>query len=126
VTRVVHAPIGDVGDALTILDAGRRLYAALSRDGTYWHVVSPLQADRLDAEGNVVRAAGALSCICKGATFHGTCYQQMNAEAFEAGDFRLAAPILAPPDWARADLSAGVATFDAPVGAGHAVQAERG
>src|SRR6185369_17638251 len=65
-TGVVHAPIGDVGDALTILDAGRRLYAALSRDGTYWHVVSPLQADRLDAEGNVVRAAGALSCICKG------------------------------------------------------------
>jgi len=124
-TGVVHAPIGDVGDALTILDAGRRLYAALSRDGSYWHVVEPLQADVLGLDAGVIRPAGRLGCRCKGATFHGTCYRVEQAEAFEVGDLRQAAPILAP-DWARADLSAGVATFDAPVGAGEAVEAHRG
>lgn len=125
-TAVVSVPIGGLGDAIVVLDRERRLYAAQSRDGSYWHVVSPLQADRLDADGNVVRAAGELSCICKGATFHGTCYLVMTAQAIERAD---ASGITRPPELGpdpRAAIEAGVATFDAPAGAGEMVEATRG
>lgn len=123
-TRIVSMPISDLDDALVVLDRGRRLYAAQSRDGSYWHVISPLQVDRLNSDGEVLRAAGALGCICKGATFHGACYQQLNAEALEAAN-----PIpFIEPDWLtpRAALEAGSATFDAPAGAGEMVEAWRG
>lgn len=126
-TGIVHAPIGDVGDALTILDADRRFYAGLSRDGTYWHVIEPLQADVLGVDAEVIRPAGLLSCRCKGATFHGSCYRVEQAEAFEAGDARQATRALSP-DWLipRAALEAGSATFDAPAGAGDLQEAYRG
>lgn len=125
-TRIVSLPIGDLADAFVLLDSNRRLYAALSRDETYWHVVSPLQADRVDGDGNILRAAGQLSCVCKGATFHGTCYQVMTAEAIERAD---ASGITRPPELGpdpRAALEAGSATFDAPAGAGEMVEAWRG
>jgi hypothetical protein len=83
--ELVHAPIlVDVGQALVVLDEGRRLYAALSRDGSYWHVVQP-GFELTDGDGNVVRAEGELVCSCKGGTFHGRCYRIDQAKAFEAG-----------------------------------------
>lgn len=111
---IVHAPIGEVGDALVVLDASRRLYAGLSRDGGYWHVVGPSQVDAIDADGNVVRPAGSLECRCKGFTFHGSCYRANQAEAFEAGQ----ADRAAAPAWMQDD--------DSPVGAGEMVEASRG
>lgn len=102
-------------DALTILDARRRTYAALSHDGTYWHLISPFAGD------------GELVCTCAGGRQHGRCWRLDQAIAFEAGDARQASPALIP-SWhlPRASLDAGTAVFDAPEGAGHSVQAERG
>lgn len=128
---IVHAPIGAVGDSLTILDAERRLYAGLSREGDYWHVIEPLQVALVDGDGNVIRPVGELACRCKGATYHaGTCYRANQAIAFEAGDAGQATHALTPPSWhapdPRAALEAGAAVFDAPVGAGDAVESYRG
>lgn len=67
---LVFRPIGPVGDALVVLDAHRRLYAALSHDGAYWHVVSP-------DEG------GILGCSCAGARFRGTCWRLEEAKGYE-------------------------------------------
>lgn len=114
-TGVVYRAIGEVGDALTILDASRRTYAGLSRDGQYWHLIAPFAG-----------VEGVLVCTCKGGRTHGRCWRMHQAIAFEAGDARQASPAFARPSWARASLDAGVASFDAPVGAGHSVQAERG
>ena len=82
---LVHRPIGPVGDALVVLDADRRLYAGLSRDGAYWHAVHPAPVDLADANGGVVRRAGELVCTCKGSAFRGTCYRTAQAEALEGG-----------------------------------------
>ena len=111
---LVFASIAERSGALVILDAGRRLYAGLSRDGSYWHVVSPSQVDSIDADGNVTRPAGQLACICKGFVFRGSCYRTQQAAAFEAGD----ADRLAAPSWMR--------DYDASVGAGESVEASRG
>lgn len=109
----MHRPIGPVGDALVVLDMERRLYVGLSRDEAYWHVVAPLPVDLVDANGTVLRRVGALSCSCPGGTYRGTCYRTSQAIAFEAGRG------LPDPAW-RAE------GFDAPVGAGEAVEASRG
>lgn len=111
---LVFASIAAQTGALIILDAGRRLYAGISRGDDYWHVVSPSQVDQIDLDGNVVRAAGFLACICKGFIFHGRCYRSEQAEAFEAGQ----ADQAAMPRWAG--------DYDAPVGAGESVEASRG
>lgn len=85
-TSVSYVRLPDDPDALVVLDATRRVYAGLSRDGGYRHVVSPLQVDVTDVEGEVVRRAGELGCICKGAIYRGgRCYWVESAEAFEAG-----------------------------------------
>jgi len=110
---LVYRQIGDVGDALVVLDMSRRLYVGLSRDGTYYHVVAPLPVDLVDVNGTVLRRVGTLACTCPGGTYRGTCYRQQQAEAFEAGHG------LPDPAW----LAEG---FDAPVGAGEAVEASRG
>lgn len=44
-TSLVYVGIAGHGDALVVLDASRRLYAGLSRDAGYWHVVHPAQVD---------------------------------------------------------------------------------
>ena len=122
---LVHAPIGPVGDSLVVLDAGRRLYAGLSREGEYWHVVQPARAGdpRVTAEPPLA-AVGDLVCTCRGGVFHGTCYRTDEAKAWERAD----ASGIRRPVWAlpREALEEGTATFDAPVGAGEGVEASRG
>jgi hypothetical protein len=83
--------IDDVGQTLVVLDEERRLYAGLSRDESYWHVVAPLQLEILGRDGEVIRAIGQLSCRCKSGVVRGTCYRVVEAEAIEA----------AGPSWMR-------------------------
>lgn len=83
---LVFRAIGAVDGALVVLDAARRLYAGLSRDGAYWHAVHPAAVDLVNADGAVIRAAGQLVCGCKGSAYRGTCYRVEQAEAFEAGN----------------------------------------
>lgn len=95
---LVFASIAERSGALVILDAGRRLYAGLSRNGSYWHVVTPSQVEiHHDETDEVIRGIGQLFCTCKGGTFHGSCYRLEQAVAFEAGD----ADRLAAPAWMR-------------------------
>lgn len=96
-TGVVHLSLGEVGDALVVLDARRRVYVAASRDGSYLHVVHPRGFELTDSDGNVVGVADDLVCGCKGGTFKGHCYRQEQAEAFEAGQ----ADMAAAPSWLR-------------------------
>lgn len=84
-TAVQYVGIALAGNDLVVLDANRRLYAGLSRDGAYWHVVSPALEDLVNADGAVIRAAGQLTCRCRGGLYRGTCYRVEQAEAFEAG-----------------------------------------
>jgi DNA (cytosine-5)-methyltransferase 1 len=104
-TRIVHLAIAFEPDTLVILSASRRTYAALSRDGSYLHVVQPLQVELVAEDGTVLQRVGSLTCSCKGGQFRGACYQVARAEAFEAGQG------LPDPAW----LAEG---FDAPSGAG--------
>ena len=120
-------PIGAVGDPLIVLDAERRTYAGLSREGDYYHLVRPIRDDEPGvAEGNVV--AGELTCCCAGAIYHGRCYRIDEARAFERS--LVSVPRDQRPSWAgpdpRAALLAGAATFDAPAGAGDSVESFRG
>ena len=66
---LVFRPIGPVNDALVVLDANRRLYAALSHDGAYWHVIQPRD--------------GALACSCAGFAYRGTCWRLEEGRAYE-------------------------------------------
>ena len=109
---LVFRPIGPVDDALVVLDSNRRLYAGLSRDGSYWHVVQPAQVDLVNADGATARSAGQLVCGCKGGAFRGTCYRVEEAEAFEG-----------TRDAAATSLTL---VLDSPAGAGEAVEAFRG
>lgn len=113
-TGVVYRSLGDIGEALVVLDGTRRVYVAASRDGSYLHVIHPRGFEQLDGDGNVVGAAEDLVCGCKGGTFHGTCYRLQQAVAFEAGE----ADRAAAPAWMQ--------DYDAPVGAGELVEASRG
>jgi hypothetical protein len=90
---LVYIGITSAGDELVVLDAARRLYAGLSRDGAYWHVVAPAVEDMVNAENAVIRSAGQLTCRCRGGLYRGTCYRVVEAEAFEAGQL---APIHGP------------------------------
>lgn len=85
-TGPVHAPIHVEGPQLHVLSAQYRLYAGLSRDESYLHVVHPAGFDQLDTDNNVVHRAGDLVCHCKGATYAGHCYRQRQAEALERGE----------------------------------------
>jgi hypothetical protein len=112
-TRIVHLAIAFEPDDLVIASASRRTYLAVSRDGSYLHCVHPLPVDLVDADGTVIRRVGTLTCTCAGGTFRGECYRTKQGAAFEAGQG------LPDPAW----LAEG---FDAPVGAGEAVEASRG
>lgn len=107
-TGLVFRPIGPVGDDLVVLDANRRLYAGLSRDGAYWHAVHPAPVAMVNSDGATVRDAGQLVCTCAGSAFRGTCYRVEQAEAFEGA--RPGTPFIT----------------DSPWGAGEAVEASRG
>lgn len=127
-TRVVHVGYELQTEQLVIVSARLRIYAALSRDGTYAHLIRPARSTDLRVVEGRARV-GDLMCDCIGSATHGRCYQQMNAEAFERADHEA----LGRPDWADPDprdaIAAGVATFDAPdepAGAGYGVEAGRG
>lgn len=66
---------------LWVLDLDRRTYAALSRDGSYWHLIRPRRAE--DAQAGAWREVGVLMCNCAGAQRHGRCYRVEEAEKFE-------------------------------------------
>jgi hypothetical protein len=76
-------PIGYEGDSLVVLDAGRRLYAGLSKDRTRWHVLQPLEAGH-PLVGDGIRSAGQLGCSCLGGVFGRRCYRLVEAETLEA------------------------------------------
>lgn len=81
----------EAGNGLVVLDADRRTYAGLSRDGTYWHLIQPASEATVkaleyeDANGLRVQpvALGQLICTCAGGRFHRHCYRTEQAEAFE-------------------------------------------
>lgn len=137
---IVHAPIGDIGNALAVIDAGRRVYVGASRDGSYLHVIHPRGFQQVDGDGNVVGESYDLVCTCKGGTFHGTCYRLTQAQAFEEPPLsddlpvwhRAIAPTVAPAPAPLVDAVAKTVIpprprdFDAPVGAGESVEASRG
>ena len=111
--RVIHVAIPFDPDAFVILSMARRTYAALSHDGVYLHVIQPRAVDLVDANGTVLERVGELTCSCLGGIYRGTCWRTKQAVAFEAGRG------LPDPAW----LAEG---FDAPVGAGEAVETFRG
>jgi len=123
-TGIAWRPLGEVDGALVVLDSGRRLYAGLSREGDYWHIVQPARAGdpRVTAEP-ALAAVGDLVCTCRGGVFHGRCYRADEAKAWERADASGLAPAWALP---REALEQGSATFDAPAGAGEAQEASRG
>jgi hypothetical protein len=70
-------------DGLHVLDYERHTYMALSRDGSYWHLVRPAQeGEYLVGTGRI--QIGQLTCSCDSGRTRGTCYQTARAEAFEA------------------------------------------
>jgi len=97
-TGIVWRPIGDVGNALVVLDATRRTYAALSREGDRYHLISPARLDD-PRVGDGKRHAGQLVCTCAGGTIRGTCYRTAEAEAFEAGQRANFTAAAADPQW---------------------------
>lgn len=130
-TGIVFALLFDAGDNLVVLDEPRRLYAGLSRDGTYWHVVHPAQVDMVNAENAVIRAVGQLICTCKGSAFRGTCYRVLEAEAFEAGRVALVHGPHCDADLRRNGCVCEpeipwLDDSDSPAGAGESVEAFRG
>lgn len=94
-TRIAWSPISIPADALVVLDGTRRLYAGLSRDESYYHLVQPRQFDIEDGDGNVVAKAGELECRCRGFLSHGHCYMAAAAIAFEGEQ----ADQAAAPSW---------------------------
>lgn len=82
---LVYRSLGNVGDNLVVIDAARHVYAGLSRDASYLHLVHPAPVDMVNAENAVIRSAGQLVCTCAGSAYRGRCYRTDQAEAFEAG-----------------------------------------
>lgn len=89
--NLVWRPLFAKPDDLVILDTDRRLYAGLSHDGGYFHVIQPAQPD---VYRRGVPPVGSLVCNCIGAAIHGHCWRQRQAEAFEAGQ-----PLTEPIPW---------------------------
>lgn len=81
-TRLVWSPILIPPDALVVLDADRRLYAALSHDESYYHLIRPLRAEDYQVRDGL-KHVGELGCDCIGFNTHGHCYQAAAAIAFE-------------------------------------------
>lgn len=78
-------------------DLGRQTFVALSRDGTYYHVVAPANPGDVRVTGRYLRsdgdvgepkvAAGELVCNCKGGLVRGGCYVTDAAKARLDVDF---------------------------------------
>jgi hypothetical protein len=95
-TRLVWSPILIPPDALVVLDADRRLYAGLSHDESYYHLIQPTQFAIVDPNTDeVLRTAGALACTCRGFQSHGHCYQTQLAIELEIAK----ADQAAAPSW---------------------------
>lgn len=94
--NVAWSPLSVQPETLVILDATRRLYAGLNREGTGWHVIQPARLDD-PRVGDGLRQAGQLVCTCAGGTFRGTCYRTEQAERFEGQ----MADQEAAPSWLR-------------------------
>lgn len=81
----------ELSNGLVVLDEARRLYVALSRDGSYYHVIQPATEvaaksfEYTSDEGLLVQpvAPGELICTCAGGRFHRHCYRTGQAETFE-------------------------------------------
>lgn len=81
---------------LRVVDAVLRVYAGVSRDATYLHLIRPLrESDFRVREGQ--SAIGDLMCDCIGAQSHGSCYRLKEAIALEAAT----ADVEAAPSWLR-------------------------
>jgi len=126
--------------AFAFADPARRTWLAVSKDASYYHVVTPTPDDaQLITDG--LRHKGQLSCTCAGGRYRGTCYVVVSCEAIESA---AAAPSPYVHDFgecqgpcvycaAEQAESAGDAPpasegnwFDAPAGAGEDVEAFRG
>jgi hypothetical protein len=108
---VVWAPIRLRPDGnLVVLDADRRLYAALDRDDRTYHVVQP---KAFWEETGPDRDQAGLMCSCTEAHFTGRCWAIAAAEMFEGQPAHDAA---ARVPWIQ----------DIPAGAGESVEAWRG
>jgi len=60
-------------------DPARRTWLALSKDGTRYHFVHPIEADDIRVLDGL-RRAGELTCECAGGRFRGACYVVRAAE----------------------------------------------
>jgi hypothetical protein len=113
--KVVLSPIGHVdADTLVVLDASRRIYAGLSREGDYWHLIQPARLED-PRVGDGIRIAGQLVCSCPGGIYRGSCYYVRRAEALEGTTEADQGPTWLPREG-----------LDDPAGAGDLVQASRG
>jgi hypothetical protein len=95
-SAVVSAPIAVPPDTLVVLDAERRLYVGLSRDGSYYHLIRPLRPEDYRVREELGKA-GQLACDCVGFSSHGHCYQAALAIAHEGR----ARDEAAAPKWMR-------------------------
>jgi hypothetical protein len=80
--KIIRAALDPAPGILYVVDERRRVYAALSRDGSYLHLIRPLRDEdyRVRHEGGRI---GALACDCVGFSTHGKCYMASAAIAFE-------------------------------------------
>lgn len=70
---------------LMVLDAERRLYAALRADGGSYHLVQPAGLDD-PRVGDGKLLAGELVCTCPGGIYRGGCWVTKAAAMFEGRD----------------------------------------
>lgn len=81
---LVYRSIGNAGDALVVLDAARRVYAAINRRHDGWHLIQPARADDRRVSAALV-LEGDLVCTCESGTLRGSCYRTEEARQFERG-----------------------------------------
>ena len=60
-------------------DPARRTWLALSKDGSRYHFVHPIEAGDFRVRDEL-RQVGELTCECEGGRFRGTCYVVKAAE----------------------------------------------
>lgn len=84
-TAVAYSHVSIEPDTLLVVDAARRSYLGLSRDGKYLHHVRPARKDDPTVGDGLVRE-GDLTCDCAAGRFgHHECYWTKRAMELEAG-----------------------------------------
>ncbi len=76
---IVHA----APNGLVVLDEDRRTYMAISRDGSYYHLIQAADAEHPLVRDQLARV-GQLVCSCPGGRFRAQCYRLAQANAHEA------------------------------------------